>query len=44
MLDLVYHGDLYVSALVHLADIAGDNLSDAQIAIVGEVQIGPVAP
>ena len=42
MLDLVYHGDLGVPALVYLADVARDELSNAQVAVVGEVQVRPV--
>ena len=42
LLDLVYHGDLRVPALVHLADVARDELSNAQVGVVGEVQVHPV--
>ena len=42
LLDLVYHGDFRVPALVHLVDVARDELSNAQVGVVGEVQIRPV--
>ena len=42
LLDLVYHGDLRVPALVHLADVARDELSNAQVGVAGEVQVHPV--
>ena len=42
MLDLVDHGDFGVPALVNLADVARDELSNAQVGVVGEIQIHPV--
>ena len=42
MLDLGYHGDLGVPALMYLADVARDELSNAQVGVVGEVQVHPV--
>ena len=41
MLDLVDHGNLGVPALVDLADVARDELSNAQVGVVGEVQVHP---
>ena len=41
-MDLVDHGNLGVPALVDLADVARDELSNAQVVVVGEVQISPL--
>ena len=41
LLNLVHHADLCIPALVHLVDEAGDDLSDVQVGVVGEVQINP---
>ena len=41
MLYLLHHVNLQVPAAVHLIDIAGDDLSNAQVSIVGDVQLGP---
>ena len=43
LLYLLHHVDLQVPAVVHLIDIAGDDISNAQVGIVGDVQLGPAA-
>ena len=43
MLYLLHHVNLQVPAVVHLIDIAGADLSNAQIGVVGDIHLGPVA-
>ena len=42
LLDLLHHVNFQVPAVVHLINIAGDNISNAQISIVSDIQPGPV--
>ena len=43
LLDLVDHGDFGVPALVNLADVARDELSNAQVGVVGAAASGAEA-
>ena len=43
LLYLLHHVNLQVPAAVHLIDIAGDDLSNVQVGVVGDVQLGPAA-